>query len=738
MPLSQKAQVRFNKGLITEAGELTFPEGASIDERNCTLERTGERKRRLGIELEDSYSLSGQTISKGSLVSTGEWVNVGGQASLQYSVVQLTDKLYFYNKSVSPVSGQAVPTSDADSTVYSIDLTTYETASGSAGQSRVELASVNGALLVASPEINPFYVERDNSDGTFSLTQISFRVRDFEYLSARDTHSTELATGSLTETRKYDTANTGWTGTKGAAALTTYETANTAYPPLTHPWHSGKNATGDFDEAEWQKVFSGTSLIPNGHFILDLFSKDRKTAFDAENSGAPSTTLTYTTETEATRFKTVASFAGRAFYAGLGSKKNSSKIYFSRILSELSEVGECFQVHDPTSEILSDLLDTDGGVIVIPDAHSINKLAVLGASLFVFAENGVWQISGVEDIFKATEYSVRKVTEVGLIATGSFVKTEDAFFWWSPAGIHALSFVSEAQQYVEQNISLTTIQTFYGNIEAGAKLNAISEYDAINKQVFWLYSSADELLDYKYNEVLILDVALKAFIPWTISDGTTNTSYIAGTAFFKGVGYGDVEHQVVDSDGNQVVDSSGNEVISTFPDTASSGDSEIKFLVREGVTSKVTFATFTSSDFLDWGEANYSSYAEAGYDFLGDMSSRKTAPYVNVYTKVTETGWTGDEVSGYTPVREGSLKLSAYWNFKTTSSSVPQQVYRLKHYPLVDPNNLSSFGYPHTVISTKTKLRGSGRSVRLRFESEQGKDFNLLGWEMISEQTRKF
>ena len=38
---SQKPTVQFNKGLVTEAGELTFPEGASVDELNCSLERDG-------------------------------------------------------------------------------------------------------------------------------------------------------------------------------------------------------------------------------------------------------------------------------------------------------------------------------------------------------------------------------------------------------------------------------------------------------------------------------------------------------------------------------------------------------------------------------------------------------------------------------------------------------------------------------------------------------------------------
>jgi uncharacterized membrane protein len=37
--LSQRVVNTFIKGLVTEAGELTFPEDASIDESNCLLER---------------------------------------------------------------------------------------------------------------------------------------------------------------------------------------------------------------------------------------------------------------------------------------------------------------------------------------------------------------------------------------------------------------------------------------------------------------------------------------------------------------------------------------------------------------------------------------------------------------------------------------------------------------------------------------------------------------------------
>jgi hypothetical protein len=46
-----KGKLEFNtfvKGIITEAGPLTYPDGASLDEANFVLNRDGSRQRRFG------------------------------------------------------------------------------------------------------------------------------------------------------------------------------------------------------------------------------------------------------------------------------------------------------------------------------------------------------------------------------------------------------------------------------------------------------------------------------------------------------------------------------------------------------------------------------------------------------------------------------------------------------------------------------------------------------------------
>ena len=712
--LKQKVVNTFVKGLITEAGELTFPEDASIDELNCLLNRDGSRRRRLAVEVEESNVLSTFNVTTTGEFTTGRWINVAGQPGLEFLVVQNNNTLYFYNLASEPYS--------AGQKSFTVALTTFENAgSPGAGTSRMQVASINGDLVVVSSAINPFYITYDPQADTITTAEISLRTRDFEWQGQTNNYSRDAK--NPTNNRKYDTQNAGWVGTKGAAALTAYEAANTAYPPLTHPWYSGKDADGDFDEAEWQKVFSGTSLTGNGHFILDFFNKVRDGL---------------TTETETTRFNTVAAFSGRVFYAGLTSAKNGGRILFSKQLDNITEAGRCYQQNDPVSEYYSDLLDTDGGVISIPDAQNIKKLHVIGSTLLIFAENGVWQISGVDNVFRATEYSISRITDIGITNTSTFVTVSDIPMWWSQHGIHTISFDPASGKGQEQNLSIPTIQKFFDSIDGNAKQRCTAAYDATNKRVHWFYPNNGTGDFNKKNRVLTLDITLQAFYPWEVSDSEGSSNYIIGAEYLQGFGSDFVDFDVFTSGGDDVVTSAGGDVVVTKLSQLAQADSSVSLMVYDAASGKMTIGFFQGIGFLDWGTADYSSYAEAGYDFLGDLVLKKNAPYIQVYLRPTETGFAGSDELGYTPVREASLLVSSYWDFRKTTSSNPQQAYRLKYTPVVNESNLNTWDYPENVVTTRLKMRGHGRSMRLRFESESGKDFVLLGFGIISAANSRF
>ena len=708
--LNQKTVNNFVKGLITEAAELTFPESASVNESNCDLRRDGTRRRREAVALESNAVLSSFTISNSELVGTGTWINVGGNAALEFLVVQKGNTIFFYNKADLPYSGQIIS--------GSVSLATYEFA-GSIGSNNVkcQYASINGTLIISSGAIDTIVASYDGAN--VSVSPIAFKTRDFEWQGDTNTYPDEAASDA---TRLYDTTNAGWTGVKGSAALAAYKAASSnQLPPLTHPWYAGKDSDNAFDAAEWKLIFAGTTLTGNGHFILDFFSKVR---------------TGITTEIESSRFKSVASFSGRIFYAGLTSAKNAGTILFSRLVEDNSDLGTCHQQNDPTSEYFSDLLGTDGGFISIPDAVNIQLLYSFRASLFIFAENGVWQVSGVDGIFSATAYGINRVSNVGILNPQTFIEADGLPFWWSRFGIHTLVVDEVSGQGQEQNITLPTIQTFWDKISTEAKSKITSVYDNINKKVYWAYPDNGESIEAKLNNILILDLTLQAFYPWKISDQASSTSCVVGCAFYSGFGAAELELDVITAAGDDVVQGT-DDIISTQVSDFTTGDPALVLLVRDGATNKLTMATFAGDTFLDWGNSNYSSFAESGYDFAGDLIVKKNAPYIAVYSRLTETGFTGSDVAGYESIRPSSLLVSSAWDFNETFNTA-QQAYRLKFPVIVDPGNITNFNYPEDVITTRLKVRGHGRSLRLRYESEQGKDFILLGWGLIFGRNQRF
>ena len=714
--LTQRVVNTFIKGLITEAGELTFPENASVDELNCDLNRDGTRRRRKAIIKENNFTESSFTVTDSTVLNFGEWKNVGNIAGKVYLVVQVGPSLYFYDKNALPFSAQTVGSS--------VSLLPYQASGGtSVASAKCQFVSILGNLVVVSEGLKPIFINEE-TNGSFTVTEITCRVRDFEWLGDKIEYSEEAASPSTK--RIYDTMNSGWSGELGSAALTAYITAESAHPPLSHPWYSGKDSSGVFSVAEWKKVYSGTSLIGNGHYLYELWDIDRDAATGL--SGLPS-------EEEVTRFTTVVSFAGRAFFSGLTSVKNSGKIYYSQILQDIRSIGDFYQQNDPTSEEISDILETDGGVIVIPEAVNIRRLYAFRNSLFVFAENGVWQIQGVDNVFSPSAYSVSKITEIGIASPWSFVSAEGVPFWWSVVGIHTLSF-NEYGNGSEENLSISTIQTFWNNIDNNAKSEVRGEYDAINKKILWLYPRQGESTRGKLSRVLLLDITLQAFYPWEFSDSDSANDYVFGFAYYSGFGKGETTFDVSTSEGDDVI-SDSDTVIVTLEDELSNSEISIVFFVRTA-NDRMTMATVTGEDFFDWGDADYTSYAVTGYDFVGDLALKKNAPYILTMLRETETGWEGDETLGYNPIGESSLFLSGYWDFKKLPSSAPQQVYRRRQPTLVDASSLSTFTSPATVIQSKTKIRGTGRSLRIKLESETGKDFIYIGHSLIADVSTRF
>ena len=725
--LTQTIRNTFVKGLVTEFSELNFPEDASVDECNCELHRDGSRSKRLAVALEQGDTASSNSVGYAPVHSVHEWRGVGKDPEVNYIALQVGGMLYFYEKGAYPMSNGEVS--------GSVTLTDYNFPDTlGASEERVSTTSVNGDFVVTSKNMYPIRVVK-NPSGGFEVIRIDPEVRDFTYFTDLFTTGDDKQSADL-----YDSLNCGWVAPpNGTSPLDTYQASYTSstFPPLTHPWHSGKDSNGDFDVDEWEKIYVGTSKTVNGHYILPLFDQNSnrfiKSAFeydftnptlkdihdnllqisnqDIEVAGGPAELKSGLTSCE--------SFAGRVFFGG-----PDAKVYFSPLLISKgnASIGEFYQENDPTSEEFSDLLSTDGGFISFPDASDITRLSVFGASLLVFAKNGVWRITGVDGVFKATEYSAYKVTDYGLAFPDSLVIGANRQpFWWSHTGIHTI-VVDENGFFREISVSRPTIQTYWDNIALDLKKEVTGFHDELGNTVSWLYPSVAEGTK---NQVLNFNVDLGSFYPWKLSDSADGHQIVAGF-FNRGDNTRSVDFTVVDSDGDTVVDASGDTVIYT-KEVDELIATKITLVVRRS-DSTWSFGEFSGTDFLDWGTADYSAYAEAAYNWVGDLARRKNSPYITAIMKVTETGWTLDGAT-YSPVRPSSLKVTSYWDFSSTRSASPEEVYRLKYPQVITA--LDNFDYPTSNIMTRLKLRGRGRVMKLRFDGQTGKDFKLLGWETL-------
>jgi hypothetical protein len=207
------------------------------------------------------------------------------------------------------------------------------------------------------------------------------------------------------------------------------------------------------------------------------------------------------------------------WYAGVNDIKYNTRIYFSQIVEGNQHYERCYQVNDPSnSEAPSnDLLPSDGGIIVIPDMGRVIKLLPYAQNLLIFANNGIWAITGTADGsgFTAINYSVKKLSDFGAISALNFVVADGNPIWWNTEGIYTLAS-NGVTPLQASSITVTTIQSFYDDIPPASRRYAKGAYNPFERQVKWLYRSTAPTTfkeRYEYDRVLTLDLYTNGFLP---------------------------------------------------------------------------------------------------------------------------------------------------------------------------------------------------------------------------------
>lgn len=665
--IAGKRQFQFTKGLHTEGGYLTPAPGTWADGTNMVPNLDGSLRRRKRVDYEASASaITTLSTASASLLATsaGEWNAAQGNGALNYVCIQVGHMLYFRRNTI-PVSGTAL---------WTIDLNDYAVAGTPVSVKYVpcQYTSGLGKFFITSQAINPLMLTLNEDEVSVTVRELDLKIRDLEGID--DGLADDERPTSLSPEHHYNLLNQGWDttyiyyfyqGGLGWQGVTDYFYTG---PTGTFPSHITRQSWGDNSEADglggfhwnWPRIIElagRTSLTaPKGRFLISPFGDDRGAISGV--SGLPADTIVYTRPT------TIAFMAGRAWYGGINSVDLGSWVLFSQTGLGSDKFDNCCQAAEPTSQDDADVVDTDGGVITIHEAGTVLKLVPIKDMMVVLADNGVWQISS-DGGFRATQYSVTKVTDLACISAYSVVTAGERVYYWSDSGIVELRLADGQVSPLLQATSITdtTISTFYqDDIGTIAKINARGLYHQDEKRIYWLYDgeTGGDGVYYRgrKTKALVLDLRLGAWytlkfaydaadstFPW-IFDATVTKPLTEGTP---------AEFDVSEDDGTLVVTSGAVQVV-VVRSTLTSASRVLKFWafgyntggeVNEVVAADMIVTPDTDGEnyYRDWYTVDpdigqYDAYIETQWeeDGLG-AEKRLSAHYVTVFCEKTEEGW---------------------------------------------------------------------------------------------------
>jgi hypothetical protein len=709
----------FVGGLNTEGAFFLTPKNCWKEGDNVIPQTDGSVERRKALVVETGGTLLALSAPTNKVYTTHKWTSVSGNGSVNFVVVQVGKMLYFYNSLSGAVSNRYIG---------QIDIAGFQAVGNTdlVDVYPVQTAVAFGDLIVTHQSCDPFFVRYNGI--SLSTDKLILRVRDFagvymDTLVTDEFTETEWGTRGLRPAALYNLYNQGWDKDK----IVAYQTPTGGLLPAnTKSWIYGKDSNDDFSASVLNKQSFGDSAAPKGRVILQLFNQERsfeefsvfsETApvenYQTErfftNSPSGSTTTTLYSNYISARPQACGFFAGRIWYAGIKNSFLNGNIYFTQVATSKEKYNQCFQENDPTSEVFSDILDSDGGVIVIPEVGEIVALRAATNSLLVFATNGVWSITGGDNGFRASAYIVSKVTNVGCISESSIVEVEDTFMFWSVTGIYALK-IGQLGEGAAQNVSDANIKSFYNNISYSLKQTVSVTYDYVNKRVIWVYD----------NKSLVLDLALQAWYTNTFD----NTNSVVGVFTTNEAADANQNLNVV-VDTTPVLSSADQVVINNV--FVNAGVATVKYTTI--ANNNLTFAEFAEKTFSDWGLVEVPAYLITGYTMGNNGPARqKTAGYMSVFMKRTESAF--DAFSN--PIDESGCFLQTRWDFTDNSNpgkwGQEYQVYRLLRPYLVSGSGAFDDGYP--LVITKNKIRGRGKGLQIKLAAEAGKDMKLVGWSM--------
>ena len=765
----------FDKGLVTDSSKLQPTEASCTYIDNINLNPDGSIVRRDGIDYEEDYVLNNTGYTSAGLatkdISVHSWDNVEEDSSYSIIVVRVGSGLYFFNKATNSISSEKL---NGGATLDLLE-----------GGGHMQSTSILGKLVLSAHLGGVYILSYDRVLDIVSIQSSLIKVRDTWGVDDGLAITTQPPLG-LSEEHRYNLVNQGWreknllTFSPGQPGVSNNFPYVSYQLELGHYPSNAQVMAQNFDAATGKirvnpqlsnEMATGGTPAARGSNIIDIF---RRGDCRAEHMLNPLNTIKPLIDGDSFVLNShyyngatainplledrsvggvaaVASYSGRVAYllkttSSIGTDSRSPQlgglVCISQLVDSVENITSCYSEADPTSQDISDIVGTDGMVIRIVGMQNPHQLEEFQDKLLVFADNGVWEISGgTGKDFSGTNIFVRKVSEEGSISADSIVKTTNRVYYWGASSIYYIEQEGDTRVSISRDMLYKWNKTFYSTFKFVSKTTVTGIFNSADLKVYWMYNDTPEYTGVynrrKYNRVLSYDLQLEAFTTYTVGDSGVDTPYIAGIIHRSTSASASASAQIIDNNLENIIDSLGNQVVSTETEvSAVDVDGELSFLTfAPGDNSEFTFSSIRDTDYIDWktndgvgvdAEAKLVTFGE----ILSDGSKKKQATYVNLFMSPVPTGSSLDDDGDLSLDKDNSCLIRAHWGWTEDEDSAkwsPQrQAYRINRLLLLS-EEVDKYVYPYTVVQTKNKIRGRGTSMALEMTSEPKKGMHVLG-----------
>lgn len=700
----------FNKGLVGSVSPTNMPPDAATVLENYSIQKDGSLKKRGGLSpkyvspvLDDidptkvdtsdvsstgryfrlSYAGYNKGIRDGGMIYVAGPINTGKHSG----IIGLSLE---EDGSVS----RAVPT-----------YTTFDFAPGGAsavfGIGSSVLALVDSGSLSESDAIAGLYPTSTSAFDINSAVRTPL-VRDIWGMAT--TRAIDDVTVTTDVNDLYNALNDGF---PSGATITAGGVAAT--PSLGHSPAITYVSPGVYD-LDKQTYISG--VVAKGHYIYPFSFLTRAvvgTPAPNEIVGSYSTHGAY--------------YQGRMFYwftqidysaVDPNSPDYSKTLLFSQTVtnSDLTIAPLCHSKNDPTAhpdtETFANPLETDGGSITFNECSEILHVTSFEDHLIIFTDNGIYTIDGG---FSPISYRIKRFSDSIISDPRSVIRAKSSIIFMSNSSIESISVDPRSGQLVTTDISSPTLGDLY---RTEYKLSTdiyevYAEYDSHNDELVWLYSKDTDatLVSGREYVGLVYNVVNKAFY----------TKKFTTPAYTRMIGLVEDPHEQQGIGYITVTDSRDYDISGAVKSVVS--------VMFEGASLYDTYKVFDSSSATVDTSVGFTAIAETGASGFDATSLTKNAAYITLYMRQTEGGYTDTDFDV-----PSSCLVTTKWDFSRNDATgkwgSPFEAYRLKRFSYPDT---PTFDYGYDIITTKSKLRGRGKALKLRFESGEGKTSHIYGWQ---------